>query len=337
VERSDCNIDLENRAVARPIVARPARLSWERGAVRSNRWRNVCSSAAAAAFGLMLWFGGGSLELTARPDNEVTSQPTAARPALASRAPVLTGLFSESLDKPASDTPPETRAERAERRKARKEAARAKREAAAQARHDAAEEKREARRERYAAKKQARLEAAEARHDSSQEKRDAARERYAAKKQARIEAAEARRDASQEKRDAARERYAAKKQARLEAAEARKEAAREKRELARAGREPVGSADAIPESTSFGSSGLGMASGAASGAGGAGILRINSLPWSQVFIDGRMVGYTPQRGISLPPGDHDVRLVNPSFHMRKTLQVRIAQGQQVTRSEILEE
>ena len=308
MERSDCNIDLENRAVARPIVARPARLSWERGAVRSNRWRNVCSSAAAAAFGLMLWFGGGSLELTARPDNEVTSQPTAARPALASRAPVLTGLFSESLDKPASDTPPETRAERAERRKARKEAARAKREAAAQARHDAAEEKREARRERYAAKKQARLEAAEARHDSSQEKRDAARERYAAKKQAR-----------------------------LEAAEARKEAAREKRELARAGREPVGSADAIPESTSFGSSGLGMASGAASGAGGAGILRINSLPWSQVFIDGRMVGYTPQRGISLPPGDHDVRLVNPSFHMRKTLQVRIAQGQQVTRSEILEE
>jgi hypothetical protein len=50
-----------------------------------------------------------------------------------------------------------------------------------------------------------------------------------------------------------------------------------------------------------------------------------------------MVGYTPQRGISLTPGTHDVRLVNPAFAMNKTLHVRIARGQQVTRSVILEE
>lgn len=68
-----------------------------------------------------------------------------------------------------------------------------------------------------------------------------------------------------------------------------------------------------------------------------GILRINSLPWAQVFIDGRMVGYTPQRSIALPPGEHAVQFVNSELDMRKTFQVRIARGEQVTRRENLEE
>jgi serine/threonine-protein kinase len=76
---------------------------------------------------------------------------------------------------------------------------------------------------------------------------------------------------------------------------------------------------------------------AAAPAGNGGILRINSLPWAQVFVDGQMVGYTPQRSIRVSPGEHDVRLVNPMFAMRKALHVKVGQGQQVTQSVILEE
>jgi hypothetical protein len=286
----------------------------ERGEKFSNRWRSVCASLATAAFGWMLWFGSGSLDLPALPDREIVSQPTAARTPLAQPARVLAGLSDEKLDKATSGTPGKTRAEREERRNARKEAARAKREAA---------------RELRASKAQARRDAREA-------KREGADERHAAAVQARREAAEARRDAREAKHEAARERHAAAVQARLEAAEARRDAARQKHEMAQArreGREPV----AIPESSSSGSGAGAMASSAASGSRDAGILRINSRPWAQVFIDGRLVGYTPQRGINLTPGEHAVRLVNPTFAMSKTLHVRIAQGQQVTRSEMLEE
>ena len=88
-------------------------------------------------------------------------------------------------------------------------------------------------------------------------------------------------------------------------------------------------------STSFGSGAPAVASAAP--LGNAGSLRINSRPWAQVFIDGRMVGYTPQRDIRVHPGDHAVELINPEFAMRKRLHVRIAKGQQVTRSELLDE
>jgi hypothetical protein len=66
-------------------------------------------------------------------------------------------------------------------------------------------------------------------------------------------------------------------------------------------------------------------------------LRINSRPWSQVFIDGRAVGNTPQLGISLEPGTHSVRLVNPEFSMIKTFKLTLHAGENVTRVETLEE
>ncbi|HKP64372.1 MAG TPA: PEGA domain-containing protein [Polyangiales bacterium] len=64
--------------------------------------------------------------------------------------------------------------------------------------------------------------------------------------------------------------------------------------------------------------------------GGPGTLRVNSRPWSQVFVDGKLIGVTPQRAISLPPGSHTLLLVNDEFSIRKTVQVEIKSGQITT-------
>jgi hypothetical protein len=283
VVRSDHEkIDFESRAVARPVVASLPRFRLEPGAGHLGRWPNACASAATAALGCWLWFGGASLDLPL--EREIVLQRTAASFLLAPPSRARTGVSNESLDEPDSAA----RMTRAERRKARKEAARAKRLAARELRASVAQERREARMAKHEAARERRLEARQARHD---------------------------------------------------AAEARREATRQKRELALGRREGDGSEgrDATPESASVGSGAWAMAGGLTSGSGSTGTLRINSLPWAQVFIDGRMVGYTPQRGIKLTPGEHDVRLVNTSFAMSKALRVRITKGEQVTRHEILEE
>ena len=70
---------------------------------------------------------------------------------------------------------------------------------------------------------------------------------------------------------------------------------------------------------------------------GLGTLRINSRPWSQVFIDGRLVGNTPQLGLRLPAGRYTVRLANSELGMSKTLIVNVAAGEFVSRVETLEE
>jgi eukaryotic-like serine/threonine-protein kinase len=64
--------------------------------------------------------------------------------------------------------------------------------------------------------------------------------------------------------------------------------------------------------------------------GGKGTLRINTRPWSQVFVNGKMVGNTPQMNIPLPAGTHKVRLVNPDFKLTKTITVQIVAGKTVT-------
>ena len=61
--------------------------------------------------------------------------------------------------------------------------------------------------------------------------------------------------------------------------------------------------------------------------GGPGTLRINSRPWSQVTIDGKSVGNTPQMNLALPSGTHKVTLVNPEFNLRKNLSITIKPGQ----------
>jgi serine/threonine-protein kinase len=67
-----------------------------------------------------------------------------------------------------------------------------------------------------------------------------------------------------------------------------------------------------------------------SSATGSGTLRVNSRPWSQVFVDGKLIGVTPQRAISLPAGTHTLLLVNEEFSIRKTVQVEIKPGEITT-------
>jgi serine/threonine-protein kinase len=65
----------------------------------------------------------------------------------------------------------------------------------------------------------------------------------------------------------------------------------------------------------------------AGGGGGTGTLRINTRPWSKVFVDGRLIGNTPQMNIPLESGRHSVTLVNDDFGIRKTVKVEIRAGQ----------
>jgi hypothetical protein len=56
-----------------------------------------------------------------------------------------------------------------------------------------------------------------------------------------------------------------------------------------------------------------------------------------VFIDGRLIGNTPQLRLRLPAGRYTVRLANPELGMTKTLIVNVAAGEFVSRVEMLEE
>ncbi len=67
-----------------------------------------------------------------------------------------------------------------------------------------------------------------------------------------------------------------------------------------------------------------------SGGGGPGTLRVNTTPWSQVFVDGRLIGNTPQMNISLPAGRYTITLVNPEFNIRERVPVTIRAGQTET-------
>ncbi len=66
-------------------------------------------------------------------------------------------------------------------------------------------------------------------------------------------------------------------------------------------------------------------------AAGEGILRVQTRPWSQVFVDGRLIGTTPQMGIRLGAGTHTLVLVNDDFGIRKTLPIRMRAGEIVTK------
>ena len=70
---------------------------------------------------------------------------------------------------------------------------------------------------------------------------------------------------------------------------------------------------------------------ASTGGGGFGTLRLNSRPWSQVTVDGRRVGNTPQMNLRLSAGSHTIRLHNPDFGLKKTLKVKIRAGEVTTK------
>lgn len=54
-----------------------------------------------------------------------------------------------------------------------------------------------------------------------------------------------------------------------------------------------------------------------------GTLRLRIVPWADVSLDGRPVGATPLKALSLPPGAHTVRLQHPSYRpLQKRVDVR---------------
>jgi eukaryotic-like serine/threonine-protein kinase len=72
-------------------------------------------------------------------------------------------------------------------------------------------------------------------------------------------------------------------------------------------------------------------SAAAAAPGRAGILRINSRPWAQIIVDGRLMGNTPQPNIQLSPGTHKVQLVNQPMGLSKSFTISVKAGEVVTK------
>lgn len=64
-------------------------------------------------------------------------------------------------------------------------------------------------------------------------------------------------------------------------------------------------------------------------AAGQGTLNINSIPQSNVLLDGRPLGKTPRAGISVPAGSHTVVFIHPE-HGRKQTSVNVAAGKTAT-------
>lgn len=64
---------------------------------------------------------------------------------------------------------------------------------------------------------------------------------------------------------------------------------------------------------------------------GTGKLRINSRPWSQVYVDGRLIGNTPRTDLVLSAGVHTVTLISPDFGYKRVLAVPIKRGETVTK------
>ena len=71
--------------------------------------------------------------------------------------------------------------------------------------------------------------------------------------------------------------------------------------------------------------------------GAAGTLRVQTRPWSKVFVDGRMVGNTPLMGVEISAGRHTLTFVNDDFGIRKSVKVDVQPGQVVTQVLTLDE
>jgi len=57
-----------------------------------------------------------------------------------------------------------------------------------------------------------------------------------------------------------------------------------------------------------------------------GTLKLRIVPWAEVWLDGRPVGTTPLRPLTVPPGVHTVRLQHPSFRpLQKSVRIRSAE------------
>lgn len=99
---------------------------------------------------------------------------------------------------------------------------------------------------------------------------------------------------------------------------------------ARASRSARSASAATPKRASASRSAR-VASSSPAANGGTGTLRINTRPWSNVFVDGRLVGNTPQMGIQLSAGRHRITLVNKDLGIRKLVEVTIVAGKVETK------
>jgi serine/threonine-protein kinase len=71
------------------------------------------------------------------------------------------------------------------------------------------------------------------------------------------------------------------------------------------------------------------ASAAVTAARGGGYLTVNAEPYATLFVDGKRRGFTPVVRLSLPPGDHSLRLVSSAGQPDKKFRVRIVSGQEL--------
>lgn len=62
-----------------------------------------------------------------------------------------------------------------------------------------------------------------------------------------------------------------------------------------------------------------------------GTLHFDSTPWARVTLNGRVLGVTPLRGVTLPVGTHQLRLENSELGISRTVVVDIKPGQPVSR------
>jgi serine/threonine-protein kinase len=65
-----------------------------------------------------------------------------------------------------------------------------------------------------------------------------------------------------------------------------------------------------------------------------GRLFINATPWGQVYLDGTLIGNTPQAALPVVPGSHRVRVVRAGFRSFETT-FRIAPGQELRLTDIV--
>lgn len=60
---------------------------------------------------------------------------------------------------------------------------------------------------------------------------------------------------------------------------------------------------------------------------GEAFLNINSIPASNVVLDGKPLGTTPRLKVSVPSGAHTVVFVNPELSLKKSVSVTVGAGE----------
>ncbi len=73
----------------------------------------------------------------------------------------------------------------------------------------------------------------------------------------------------------------------------------------------------------------------ASSSKGTALLKLNSIPWSEVTIDKRRIGNTPILNLELSAGSHVIKLKNPELGLEKTVRIKLKAGETVSKLERL--